>query len=125
MSVALADHLIRTGGGPAPRRRPADLGAPPDRCGPGDGGGGHNDGRGPDPGSGPSPVRFATTVDFVKEDVFEICAALALGESLLRRLGHDRSATRLAGVFDVVESRLAARQFVAPSSFEESSSFCS
>ena len=34
MSVALADHLIRTGGGPAPRRRPADPGAPPDRCGP-------------------------------------------------------------------------------------------
>jgi hypothetical protein len=60
----------------------------------------------------------------VKEDVFEICAALALGESLLRRLGHDRGATRLAGVFDVVEGRLAARQS-RPPSFEESSSFCS
>src|SRR5580704_5161105 len=120
----LADHLIRTGGGPAPRRRPARPGAPPDRCGPGDGGGGHDDRRGPDPGSGPSPVHFATTVDFVKEDVFEICAALALGESLLRRVGHDRGATRLAGVFDVVEGRLAARQSVGPPPFEESSSFC-
>jgi hypothetical protein len=61
----------------------------------------------------------------VKEDVFEICAALALGESLLRRLGHDHGATRLAGVFDVVEGRLAARQSAGPPSFEESSSFCS
>ena len=113
MSVALADHLIRTGGGPAARRRPADAG------------GGHDDRRGPGPGSGPSPVHFATTIDFVKEDVFEICAALALGESLLRRLGHDRGATTLAGVFDVVEGRLAARQSVRPSSFGESSSFCS
>jgi hypothetical protein len=61
----------------------------------------------------------------VKEDVFEICAALALGESLLRRFGHDRGATRLADVFDVVEGRLAAPQSVGPSSLEESSAFCS
>ena len=61
----------------------------------------------------------------MKEDVFEICAALALGESLLRRFGHDGEATRLAGAFDVVEGRLAARQSVGPPPFEELSSFCS
>jgi hypothetical protein len=43
----------------------------------------------------------------LKEDVFEICTALALGESLLRRLGHEAEATHLAGVFDAVEGRLA------------------
>jgi hypothetical protein len=55
---------------------------------------------------GISPLHLAEKVSFLKEEVFEICAALALGESLLLRLGLEREATHLAGVFDVVEGRL-------------------
>jgi hypothetical protein len=40
--------------------------------------------------------------------VFDICAALALGESLLNRLGMRAEAAHLADVFEVVESRLVA-----------------
>ncbi|MGP0031315.1 MAG: hypothetical protein ACLPVF_12510 [Acidimicrobiales bacterium] len=43
----------------------------------------------------------------MKEEVFEICAALALAEALLRPLGHEAEAAHLAAVFDVVEGRLA------------------
>jgi hypothetical protein len=42
----------------------------------------------------------------MKEELFAICGALALGESLLRRLGHEGEARHLAQVFDAVESRL-------------------
>jgi hypothetical protein len=42
----------------------------------------------------------------VKEEVFEVCAALALAESLLRRLGCRGEAAHLGAVFDVVEGRL-------------------
>jgi hypothetical protein len=42
----------------------------------------------------------------LKEEVFEICAALAMGESLLAHLGLDSEATSMAGLFDVVEGRL-------------------
>jgi hypothetical protein len=42
----------------------------------------------------------------LKEEVFAICAALALGESLLLRLGRPGEATHLADVFEVVEGRL-------------------
>jgi hypothetical protein len=45
---------------------------------------------------------------FLKDEVFEICAALAMGESLLKRLGRRPEAAHLALVFDVVEGRLAA-----------------
>jgi hypothetical protein len=38
--------------------------------------------------------------------VFAICAALALGELLLKRSGFEREARHLAGVFEVVECRL-------------------
>ena len=34
-----------------------------------------------------APARFAARVDFLKNEVFEICGALALAESLLARLG--------------------------------------
>jgi len=43
----------------------------------------------------------------VKEEVFEICAALALAETLLGRLGRRAEAAHLAALFDVVEGRLA------------------
>jgi hypothetical protein len=42
----------------------------------------------------------------LKEEVFEICGALALGESLLKHLGRPSEAAHLAAVFEVVEGRL-------------------
>ena len=44
----------------------------------------------------------------MKNEVFEICGALALAESLLARLGLPDEAAYLATVFDIVEGRLAA-----------------
>jgi hypothetical protein len=60
------------------------------------------------PGEPPptAPARFAARVDFLKDEVFEICGALALAESLLVRLGFPGEAAYLAEVFDVVEGRL-------------------
>ena len=48
----------------------------------------------------------AARVDFLKDEVFAICGALALGESLLQRLGLHDEAAHLGAVFDVVEGRL-------------------
>jgi len=57
----------------------------------------------------------------VKEEVFEICGALALGESLLRRFGLRPEAAHLAAIFEVVEGRL-----VLPPPYEgEESDTCS
>jgi hypothetical protein len=42
----------------------------------------------------------------LKNEVFEICGALALAESILSRLGLPGEAAYLATVFDVVEGRL-------------------
>jgi hypothetical protein len=58
------------------------------------------------PGGPPTPARFAAQVGFLKNEVFEICGALALAESLLARLGLPGEAAYLATVFDVVEGRL-------------------
>ena len=55
----------------------------------------------------PTPARFASRVEFLKNEVYEICGALALGESLLKRSGLISEAVHLAAVFDVVEGRLA------------------
>jgi hypothetical protein len=44
----------------------------------------------------------------LKDEVFDICGALALGESLLKRLGMRAEAAHLAAVFEVVEGRLVA-----------------
>jgi hypothetical protein len=52
------------------------------------------------------PARFAARVELLKDEAFEICGALALGESLLRRFGLHDHAAHLATVFDVVEGRL-------------------
>jgi hypothetical protein len=54
----------------------------------------------------PTPARFAARVDFLKDEVFDICGALALGESLLNHLGLRSEAAHLAAVFDSVEARL-------------------
>jgi hypothetical protein len=58
------------------------------------------------PGGPPEAARFAARVDFLKDEVFEICGALALAESLLVRLGRPGEAAFLATIFDVVEGRL-------------------
>jgi hypothetical protein len=42
----------------------------------------------------------------LKDEVFEICGALALAESLLSQLGRVGDAAYIASVFDVVEGRL-------------------
>jgi hypothetical protein len=62
----------------------------------------------------PTPARFAARVDFLKDEVFEICGALALAESLLARLGLAKEAAYLAGVFDVVEGRLVGPGATVP-----------
>ena len=49
---------------------------------------------------------FSARVDFLKDEVFAICGALALGESLLLRLGLHNEAAHLGAVFTVVEGRL-------------------
>jgi hypothetical protein len=61
------------------------------------------------------PLWRATTIDFLRDEVVEICAALALGGSLLRRLGLCAEAGRLEALFGAVESRLAAGQCSADS----------
>ncbi len=57
----------------------------------------------------PGPSR-QPSVDFLKEEVAEICGALALGASLLRRLGLGSEASRLEILFSMVESRLTETQ---------------
>ncbi|MHB8220702.1 MAG: hypothetical protein ACYDHU_10340 [Acidimicrobiales bacterium] len=52
------------------------------------------------------PVRFAPRVLYRKSEVFEICAALALAEALLRRLGREADAARMADVFEMAERAL-------------------
>lgn len=54
------------------------------------------------------PARFAARVELLKDEAFDICGALALGELLLRRFGLHDHAAHLATVFDVVEGRLVA-----------------
>jgi hypothetical protein len=49
---------------------------------------------------------FAPQVNFLKDEVFDICGALALGESLFNRLGLTNEAAYLSSVFGVVEGRL-------------------
>jgi hypothetical protein len=53
---------------------------------------------------------FAPQVEIPKEEVFEICGALALGESLLRQLGLVSEAARMAELFTAVEGRLVLAQ---------------
>ena len=55
-------------------------------------------------------------IDFLRDEVVEICGALASGGTLLRRLGLGTEAERLEALFDAVEGRLAPCQSPAPSS---------
>ena len=62
------------------------------------------------------PVGAATAgppLGFLREEVAEICGALALGGTLLRRLGLDGEAERLEALFGAVEGRLAGSQSAA------------
>ncbi len=58
------------------------------------------------PGS-PSPLQFHAHVVFAKEDVFEVCGALALAEAVLRRCGRPLEAARMGEVFSLAEAGLA------------------
>ena len=51
------------------------------------------------------PLRL---IRFGRDEVADICGALALGASLLRRLGLGAESTRLEALFHVVEDRLRA-----------------
>jgi hypothetical protein len=64
-----------------------------------------------------APARFAARVELLNDEAFEVCGALALGESILRRFRLHGEAAHLAAVFDVVEGRL-----VAPPPYEGGSS---
>jgi hypothetical protein len=55
----------------------------------------------------PFPGTLASRIDFMRVEVVEICGALALGGSLLRRLGLGPEAARLEALFAAVEERLA------------------
>lgn len=81
---------------PTPSPRPVPTGAPVAPVGTASG---HGE---------PHPVRFSRTVRYPKEEAFEICAALALAEVVLRGLGRPVEAARLARVFDLAERRLAS-----------------
>jgi hypothetical protein len=110
VSAALADHIVRPARGDDHGQ--AHCGAFVQPVAPsvqrGDRRGRLVDGgrRLANPSSSATPACFATRVDFLKDEVFEICGALALGESLLKRLGMEGEAAHLAAVFDVVEARL-------------------
>jgi len=55
----------------------------------------------------PFPGALAARIDFMRVEVAEICGGLALGGSLLRRLGLGPEASRLEALFLAVQERLA------------------
>ena len=103
VSVALADRHRGLAGSHV--RRGGPDGAPGDRC---DRCGGDRAGSG-ERGAPAAPLPGAPgpPIDFLKDEVVEICGALALGGSLLRRLGLCAEAARLEELFGAVEERLA------------------
>jgi hypothetical protein len=112
MSAVLADHIVwparGNDHGQAPHR---DLDR---RVASRDQAGSHSDGAVDaadqlrDDGAPPAPARFASRVEFLKDEVFEICGALALSESVLACLGMTDEAAHVGAVFEVVEGRLAS-----------------
>lgn len=112
MSAVLADHIVWPARGNDHRQAPhRDLDR---RVASRDQAGIHNDGADDavdhlgDDGAPPAPACFASRVEFLKDEVFEICGALALGESILTCLGMPDEAAHLGAVFEVVEGRLAS-----------------
>jgi hypothetical protein len=53
----------------------------------------------------PSPLT-PPSIDFLREEVADICGALALGGSLLRRLGLGAEAVRFESLYGAVAARL-------------------
>lgn len=62
---------------------------------------------GPSGDGDPEPLRLRRWVRYRRDEVYEICAALALAEVLLSRSGRPEEASRMAAVFDMAESGLA------------------
>jgi len=56
----------------------------------------------------PIPLRIASSVRYAKDEVFEICGALASAEAALRRLGLSHEAARVAEAFQVAEAGLTS-----------------
>ena len=116
MSVALADHHDELAG--SDRRDGPCAGACGGRPGDVDGVrrwlscllGGARAAPAAHPGTPEPPI------DFLRDEVVEICGALALGGTLLRRLGLGAEAERLEALFDAVEGRLAECQVPPPCS---------
>ena len=54
----------------------------------------------------PQRLRIRPGVRYRREEVYEICAALALAEVLLARDGHGPEAARMAVVFGLAEAGL-------------------
>jgi hypothetical protein len=115
VSVALADHhdeLAGSGcrGGPcagACGSQPAEAGGGVD---------GSPAARRRAAGPAALPGAPGAAIDFLRDEVAEICGALALGGTLLRRLGLGPEAERLEALFDAVEGRLAECQVLPPCS---------
>lgn len=59
------------------------------------------------PAAAPQPLSIGPSVRYSKADAFEICGALALAESVLRSLGREADAARMAVVFEAAEAGLA------------------
>ena len=112
MNAVLADHIVwparGNDHGQASHRDLDRRVASRDQAGP------HGDGpvdaadQLPDDGAPPPAARFASRVEFLKDEVFDICGALALGESILACAGMPDEAAHLGAVFEVVEGRLAS-----------------
>ncbi|HUA95767.1 MAG TPA: hypothetical protein VMB82_09595 [Acidimicrobiales bacterium] len=62
---------------------------------------------GPSGDGEPEPLRLRRWVHYRRDEVYEICAALALAEVLLARAGRPEEASRMAAVFGLAESGLA------------------
>ena len=67
------------------------------------------------PPAGPAePVRFPARVDFAKDEVFEVCATLALAERVLEHLGRPLEALGAARAFELMEGRLGGAGHEGP-----------
>jgi len=54
------------------------------------------------------PVRFASAVVLSKNEVFEICEALAEAEFAFLRAGRAAQSSRVALLFEMIEARLSS-----------------
>jgi len=109
VSAVLADHIVRPArGDDHGQARDRDLDQSAELRHEGGGRRPAVDGAHRVRNGGPSapPPCFASHVEFLKGEVFDICAALALGESLLVCLEMPNEAAQLGAAFAVAEGRL-------------------